>query len=169
MSGSDCFMIIIGIDPGETLIGFGIIKKDRQKLSLVDCGCIKIDPDGNKKKPTAEKLLELEEKLSKIILRYKPELAGVESIFFSKNTKTAINVAQARGVILATCQRNKIKICEPTPLQVKQAVAAYGRADKAQVQRMISLILNMDTPIIQDDTADAIATAIYAAHNSLVF
>lgn len=157
-------MIILGIDPGDTLIGFGVIKKDRQKLSLVDCGCIKINPGKEMQKSTAEKLLELEEELSKIILRYKPELVGIENIFFFKNAKTVIKVAQARGVLLVVCQKNKIKICEPTPLQVKQAVAAYGRAGKTQVQKMISLILNLDTPITQDDTADAIAAAIYAAH-----
>lgn len=160
-------MIILGIDPGETSIGFGVIKKDRQKLSLIDCGCIKIDPGGEIKKSTAERLLELEERLTEIILNYKPEAVGVESIFFFKNIKTAIKVAQARGVILAVCQKNKTKICEPTPLQVKQAVSAYGRADKAQVQRMIALILNLEKPITQDDTADAIATAIYTAHYSL--
>lgn len=154
-------MIILGIDPGETLIGFGIIKKTSQKLSLVDCGCIKTTSSS-----TPGKLNELEKKLAAIIKKHRPVLAGVEDIFFFKNIKTAIKVAQARGVILAVCEKNGMKIFEPTPLQVKQAVAAYGRADKKQVQKMIMLILKLDKPITQDDAADAVAAAIYAAHNS---
>lgn len=153
-------MIILGIDPGETLIGFGVIKKTGQKLSLVDCGCIKIAASR-----TPAKLNELETKLSAIIKKHRPVLAGVEGIFFFKNLKTAIKVAQARGVILAVCERSGVEIFEPTPLQVKQAVAAYGRADKKQVQKMIMLILGLTKPITQDDAADAVAAAICAAHN----
>ena len=154
-------MIVLGIDPGDTFIGYGVIKKSGSKLSLVDCGCVKTKT-GVK---AGEKLHELEKKLAKIILKHKPELCGVEDIFFFKNLKTAIKVAQARGVILATCRRHNIEISEFTPLQVKQAVTGYGQAKKKQVQKMVSLILKLDKPIIQDDAADAIATAICAANS----
>jgi len=154
-------MIILGIDPGDTLIGYGVIKKTGSKLSLVDCGCIKTKTGAK----AGEKLHELEKKLTKIILKHKPALCGVEDIFFFKNLKTAIRVAQARGVILATCRRHNIEISEFTPPQVKQAVTGYGQAQKKQVQKMVSLILKLDKPIIQDDAADAIAAAICAANS----
>src|SRR3989338_4619237 len=154
-------MIILGIDPGDTFIGYGVIKKSGSKLSLVDCGCVKTKTGDR----AGEKLHELEKKLAKIILKHKPELCGVEDIFFFKNLKTAIKVAQARGVILATCRRYNIEISEFTPLQIKQAVTGYGQAQKKQVQKMVGLILKLDEPITQDDAADAVAAAICAAHS----
>lgn len=154
-------MIVLGIDPGDTLIGYGVIKKTGSKLSLEDCGCIK-----TKAGTAGEKLRELEEALTEVILKHKPALCGVESIFFFKNLKTVIKVAQARGVILATCQRHNIKISEFTPLQIKQAVTGYGQAQKKQVQKMVGLILKLDKPIVQDDTADAVAAAICAANSA---
>src|SRR3989338_10666662 len=154
-------MIILGIDPGDTFIGYGVIKKPAQKLSLVDGGCVKTKTGAK----AGEKLHELEKNLAKIILKHKPALCGVEDIFFFKNLKTAIKVAQARGVILATCRRHNIEISEFTPLQIKQAVTGYGQAQKKQVQKMVGLILKLDEPIIQDDTADAVATAICAANS----
>ena len=108
-------MIVLGIDPGDTLIGYGVVKKTGSKLSLVDCGCIKTKTGAK----AGEKLHELEKELTKVILKHKPELCGVEDIFFFKNAKTAIKVAQARGVILATCRRHNIEISEFTPLQIK--------------------------------------------------
>ena len=154
-------MIVLGIDPGDTLIGYGVIKKTSSKLSLVDCGCIKTKTGAK----AGEKLHELEKELTKVILKHKPELCGVEDIFFFKNAKTAIKVAQARGVILATCRRHNIEISEFTPLQIKQAVTGYGQAQKKQVQKMVGLILKLDEPIVQDDTADAVAAAICAANS----
>ena len=154
-------MIVLGIDPGDTLIGYGVIKKTGSKLSLVDCGCVKTKTGAK----AGEKLHELEEKLTEVILKHKPSLCGVEDIFFFKNFKTAIKVAQARGVILATCRRHNIEISEFTPLQIKQAVTGYGQAQKKQVQKMVGLILKLDEPIVQDDTADAVAAAICAANS----
>ena len=154
-------MIVLGIDPGDTLIGYGVIKKTGSKLSLVDCGCVKTKTGAK----AGEKLHELEEKLTEVILKHKPSLCGVEDIFFFKNLKTAIKVAQARGVILATCRRHNIEISEFTPLQIKQAVTGYGQAQKKQVQKMVGLILKLDEPIVQDDTADAVAAAICAANS----
>lgn len=155
-------MIVLGIDPGETLIGFGVIKRDGPRVVLLEYGCITI-PTGTRS--TGEKLHELETKLTDVILAHKPEIVGIEQLFFFKNLKTAIKVAQARGVILATCQRHGVEILEFTPLQIKQAVTGYGKAEKKQVQKMVQMILGMQTLPKQDDAADALAAAI-CAHNS---
>ena len=112
-------MIILGIDPGETLVGIGIIKKEKGDLSLVNYECITVDSD----KKTAEKLFEISEKLSEIIKKYRPDLVSIEELFFFKNKKTVIRVAQARGALLLTCQKHNLKIFEFTPLQIEQRVA----------------------------------------------
>src|SRR3972149_1260482 len=155
-------MIVLGIDPGETLIGFGVIKKDGARIVLLEYGCIVI-PTGTRS--SAEKLHELETKLTDVIRTHKPDIAGIENLFFFKSLKTTIKVAQARGVILATCQRNAVEVFEFTPLQIKQAVTGYGKAEKRQGQRMVQIILGMAETPKQDDAADALAAAI-CAHNS---
>ena len=160
-------MIILGIDPGETLIGYCILEKSRHNLNLIDCGCINISSLAGKiKKNAGQKLAELENQITGLINKHRPELAGVEEIFFFKNLKTAIRVAQARGVILAACHKNNLEILEFTPLQVKQSVTGYGRADKKQVQKMVGMILKLNHPLTQDDAADAVAIAICAAESS---
>ena len=157
-------MIIMGIDPGDTLIGFGVIKKTGSRVALVAHGCITIPSVG---KTTSQKLHELEKRLEDVLSMHAPEIIGIEDIFFFKNLKTAIKVAQARGVILATCERHNIAILEFTPLQIKQAVTGYGRAEKKQVQKMVQAILGLKTPLTQDDAADALAAAI-CTHNSML-
>lgn len=157
-------MIIMGIDPGDTLIGFGVIKKTGSHIALVAHGCISIPSAG---KTTSQKLHELEEKLGEILRTHRPEVIGVEDLFFFKNLKTAIKVAQARGVILATCERHNVAVLEFTPLQIKQAVTGYGRAEKKQVQKMVQAILGVKTPFTQDDAADALAAAI-CTHSSMI-
>ena len=152
-------MIILGIDPGETLIGIGVIKKKGSDISIVNYECI--TADSNKK--TAEKLFEISEKLSLVIEKYKPDLVSIEELFFFKNKKTIIKVAQARGVLLLECQKQNLKILEFTPLQIKQAVACYGRADKKQVQKMVQSILKLKELPKPDDAADALAAAICAS------
>ncbi len=158
-------MVILGIDPGETLIGIGAVKKDGSKLKLLGYECIEIK--NSKKKSAPEKLKEVSEKINNIIKKYNPNLVAVEDIFFFKNLKTAIKVAQTRGVLLLECQKSNLKIIEFTPLQVKQSVACYGRADKKQVQSMVKSILGLkDTPK-PDDAADAVAIAICAANTNI--
>ncbi len=152
-------MIILGIDPGDTLVGIGIIKKEGSDISIVNYECIRAD--SNKK--TAQKLLEISEKLSLLLEKYKPDLVSIEELFFFKNKKTVIKVAQARGVLLLTCQKYNLKILEFTPLQIKQSVACYGRADKKQVQKMVQSILNLKELPKPDDAADALAAAICAS------
>ncbi|MBI5913164.1 crossover junction endodeoxyribonuclease RuvC [Candidatus Azambacteria bacterium] len=157
-------MIIMGIDPGDTLIGFGVIKKTGSSIALVAHGCIAVPSAG---KTTPQKLHELEKKLGEILSLHAPDVIGIEDIFFFKNLKTAIKVAQARGVILATCERHHVAVLEFTPLQIKQAVTGYGRAEKKQVQKMVQAILGIKSPLTQDDAADALAAAI-CTHSSMI-
>jgi crossover junction endodeoxyribonuclease RuvC len=156
--------IILGIDPGLADTGYGVIRKEKDgKLICLEYGTIKT--------PAKEKLevrLEIINlKLDKIIKKYKPKLIAVEELFFCKNVKTALAVGQARGVILLTTRKNKVPMVEATPLQVKQAVSAYGQASKLQVQKMVKLLLNLKELPKPDDAADALAIAISAA-NSLI-
>ncbi len=153
--------IILGIDPGTATTGFGVILEDKKQVKYIDCGYIATTP----KDSSANRLLIINKALEELIKKYKPQLAAVEGLFFAKNRATAIAVAQARGVILATLAKHKISIQEYTPLQVKQSITGYGRADKNQIQKMIKNILNLDKVPKPDDSADALAIAICAAYN----
>lgn len=155
-------MTIIGIDPGTTRIGFGVIESTKNRLAVLDYGVISTP---GKDKSLDYKLIS--EGLSKLISTHKPERAGVEKLFFSNNQKTAMSVAEARGVIILTLANHGIPIIEPAPQEVKQAVSSYGKADKNQVQRMVRLILNIKEDIKPDDAADALAIAICAANNNI--
>lgn len=152
-------MIILGIDPGTAIVGFGFIKRGKH-LSLIEYGCIRTTTDLT----TAERLKVVYEELSSLIKKHKPNVVAVEDIFFFKNVKTAVKVSQARGVILLAIAKAKIPVEEYTPLQIKQAVACYGRAEKKQVQKMVQTILNLKELPKPDDAADALATAICCAH-----
>ncbi|MBT3948617.1 crossover junction endodeoxyribonuclease RuvC [Candidatus Parcubacteria bacterium] len=147
---------ILGIDPGFGRTGFGIIEKVKGEWSLVDYGCI----ETSTKDSFVERIEELNLELEKVIKKYKPTHAGVEDLFFAKNVTTAVKVGQARGVILLTLRQARIPIYEFTPLQVKQSVTGYGRAEKGQLQRMVKIILNVKKPITPDDAADALAVAL---------
>jgi crossover junction endodeoxyribonuclease RuvC len=149
--------IILGIDPGIADTGYGLIEKGAGgKISCLAYGSIKTKAG----LPMAERLEILHNELEKIIKKYQPALASVEELFFQNNAKTAIIVGQARGVILLTCKKNKVPIVELTPLQVKQTIAGFGRADKLQVQKMVKLLLNLKEIPKPDDAADALAIAI---------
>lgn len=154
-------MVILGIDPGTSIVGFGVIRKKSGGFVCEDYGCIKTAP----KTSNTEKLLTIEKKLDDLIKKIQPDKIAVEKLFFFKNIKTAVEVAQARGVILAVCARNNKTIYEFTPLQIKQAVSCYGRADKKQVQKMVKLILNLKDLPKPDDAADALACAITCANS----
>jgi len=154
-------MKILGIDPGTALIGIGLIEYKNKKLSLCAYGCLKT----KRQESTAKRLVDLFNQLSGVIKKYQPDLIAVEEIFFFKNLKTAINVSQARGVILLAAAKQKIKICEYTPLEVKQALTGYGRADKKQIQQMVKTLLALKEIPKPDDAADALATAICCAHS----
>ena len=149
---------ILGIDPGFARTGWGIIE-DSGKIKTIDYGCIETTKDLE----YSERLISLSNELQKIIKEFKPELAGVEQLFFYKNVKTGIQVGEARGIIILTLAQNKLPISEFTPLQVKQSVVGHGTADKSQVQRMVQTILNLSDVPKPDDAADALAVAICTA------
>jgi crossover junction endodeoxyribonuclease RuvC len=151
--------IIIGIDPGYGRVGWGVIQKQGSILRHIAHGCIETSP----KKEFIERLEGIYTELNIIVQKYSPDISGVEELFFYKNVTTGIDVGQARGVILLTLRQAKLKVYEYTPLQVKQAVVGYGKAEKKQVQKMVQMILGMKTIPKQDDAADALAVAILAS------
>ncbi len=159
-------MLILGIDPGIGITGFSIVeyKKGLKKdsLSLVTSGSIQTD----KKAEHPKRLLELKNDLDVIIKKYKPDCASIEQLFFFKNQKTIIPVAQARGVILLTLEENNIKIFEYTPLVVKQTITGHGRADKSEVKMMVQNYIELDKNVKLDDTIDSVALAICHIQNS---
>jgi len=154
-------MRILGIDPGFAITGYSIIDYIGNHFKLVNSGAV-LTP---KEESFPLRLYELNNKLEEIIDTYKPNAISVEELFFNNNVKTAINVAQARGVILVVGCRKNIPTYEYTPLQIKQAETGYGRADKIQVQRMVKTILGVDKLPKLDDTTDSMAAAICHAHS----
>lgn len=149
-------MLVLGIDPGLAITGYGLVEEQEGELSLVDCGAI-TTPAGV---PVPQRLQGLYEGLCEVVTRYQPDSAAVEELFFSANVKTAMVVGQARGVILLSLSLNALPIYEYTPLQIKQALVGYGRATKDQVQRMVGMLLELSEIPAPDDVADAIAVAI---------
>lgn len=152
-------MIILGIDPGTARLGYGVIDTDRRNARAVDYGCIETPKEWK----SAERLLFLRQELEKIIQKYRPERVGVEKLFFSKNSKTALGVGEARGVVLACVAGAGIALCEMTPMQVKSSVAGYGLAGKQQVQKMVQMIFQLREIPKPDDAADALAIALCAS------
>lgn len=149
-------MIILGIDPGLAIVGWGVIESYRGNVRPLAYGAITTPAHT----PVEERLRMIEEDLSAVIDKYHPEEMAVEELFFNTNATTAIAVAEARGVILLTAHKKGVKISEYTPLQVKQAVVGYGKAEKKQVIAMVTSLLKLPKPPKPDDTADAIAIAI---------
>lgn len=151
-------MTIIGIDPGTTQIGYGVIEKRGSKYKHRESKTIKVTS-----KNTKERLKELEDKMSNIVENINPDKIGVEKIFFSKNRKTAIKVAQARGVILLTLSKTSVPLFEISPSEVKSSVTGDGNASKDAVAKMVGHFLNIDTESLGPDTTDALAIAIAAS------
>jgi len=150
-------MKILGIDPGSAICGWGVVEKDGAgKLRLVDCGCVRTGSH----KTTAERLELVYDGIITVIEKYRPDEVAVEELFFVQNIKTGIVVGQARGVLLLAAAKAKKPVFEYKPTQIKMALVGYGRAEKKQVQDMVKLILKLDKPINQDDTADAVAVAL---------
>ncbi|MEG0050911.1 MAG: crossover junction endodeoxyribonuclease RuvC [Terrisporobacter sp.] len=153
-------MIILGIDPGIAIVGYGILEYKNNKFRVIDYGAITTPSTMSNTK----RLERIYKGIDLLIKNYDIDEVGVEELFFNKNVKTAITVAQARGVILLSCAHNDKPIYEYTPLQVKQGVVGYGRAEKAQVQHMVTSMLKLKEIPKPDDVADAIAVAICHAH-----
>lgn len=155
-------MVILGIDPGYAIVGWGVLEYKANKFRVIDYGAFTTEA----KTPFPLRLCDIYNGLCDIIKKYQPEVLSMEKLFYNNNAKTVIDVAQARGVITLAAQQNGLKIAEYTPLQVKQSVTGYGRAVKKQVQEMTRIILNLEKIPKPDDTADALAMAICHAHCS---
>lgn len=149
-------MIIMGIDPGFAITGYGVVKYEGNKFSVVDYGAITTVATMK----LSQRLLVLYNDLERLIDKYKPEALSIEELFFNKNIKTALNVGHGRGVAVLAAAKAGVDIYEYTPLQVKQAVVGYGRAEKSQIQQMVKAILNLSAIPKPDDVADALAIAI---------
>jgi len=154
-------MKILGIDPGMAIVGYGLIESEGDKPALLASGSIQT----NKDLSDSKRLLEIFNDLSTIIEKYKPDCASVENLFFFKNQKTVIPVAEARGVILTVLEKYNIPSFSYTPMEVKQVLTGYGRAEKKEVEQMVKLSLQTDTLPKLDDTVDAIAIAICHSRN----
>lgn len=155
-------MRILGIDPGYAIVGYGIVDYEANRFRVVDYGAVTTQAHT----PFDLRLQTIYNGLSCLIEKYSPDAMSIEKLFFNTNTTTAIDVAQARGVIVLAAAQGGLDIAEYTPLQVKQSVVGYGRAEKKQVQEMTRLMLNLKSVPKPDDTADALALAICHAHSA---
>ncbi|NLU10884.1 MAG: crossover junction endodeoxyribonuclease RuvC [Tepidanaerobacter acetatoxydans] len=149
-------MLIMGVDPGIAISGYGIISNEQNNCYVVEYGVIRTPP----KFSMPYRLKQIHEGYLELIQKYKPDVVAVEELFFNKNAKTIISVGQARGVAVLAAALSKIEVFEYTPLQVKQAVVGYGHADKRQVQQMIKASFNLEELPKPDDAADALAVAL---------
>lgn len=156
-------MLAIGIDPGTARTGYGLVREAPQgSLEMVAYGVI----ETSARMPTEQRLLRLHTEVSRLLLLHHPESGAVEKLFFQRNVTTAIAVGQARGVILLALAEAGLSVGEYNPMDVKQAVAGYGGADKNQVQQMVKALLSLDSIPQPDDAADALAVAICHLHSS---
>ncbi len=153
-------MRILGLDPGYATVGYGIVEYDNFSFKTIAYGAIVTKAD----KPFYDRLSDIFDDMCTIIDSYKPDYMSIEKLYFNTNTTTAINVAQARGVITLAANKKNVKIYEYTPLQVKQSITGYGRAEKHQIMEMVKSILRLNSVPKPDDTADALALAICHGH-----
>lgn len=155
-------MIVLGIDPGYAIVGYGVVEYNNNHFRAIEYGAVTTEAHT----PFNERIEKIYDGVSALIAKYSPAALAVEKLFFNTNQKTAIDVAQARGAIVLAAQKAGVKIFEYTPLQVKQSVVGYGRAEKKQVQEMTRLMLNLDKIPKPDDAADALAMAICHCHSA---
>ncbi|MFC1647609.1 crossover junction endodeoxyribonuclease RuvC [Patescibacteria group bacterium] len=153
-------MRILGIDPGTATVGYGIIQESNENFNVISYGCITTSKD----EPLEMRLKEIAFDLQILVEKFKPDFAAVEEIFFSKNVKTAISVAQARGVILQKLTELNVPLASYNPMKIKQALCSDGKAKKDQIQRMVKMLLQLDTIPHPDDAADALAIALTHGH-----
>ena len=149
-------MIVLGIDPGLATLGWGVIEAAGGRQKLVDYGCIVTTPE----QTLPNRLLAIRTEMEALLARFRPEEIAFEELFFAKNVTTALTVGAARGVSVAVCAAYTGKLYEYTPMQVKQAMVGYGKAEKRQIQEMVKLLLHMDAIARPDDAADALAIAL---------
>lgn len=153
-------MIVLGIDPGTAICGYGVVKLTGNHLQAVDYGAILTSSDMK----SECRLLKIYREMQALLKAHQPDLVGVEQLFFNRNITTAIPVGQARGVVLLAAAESGVEVVERTPLQIKQSVVGYGRATKEQVTYMVQRLLNLATKPKPDDVADALAVAICTTH-----
>ena len=149
-------MRILGIDPGYAILGYGLVEQTGNKYSYIDCGVLTTDAD----QTIPERLKVIYSRLMELIAEFEPDVAAVEEIFFNTNAKTAIHVGEARGAAILACSNSGLQVYEYTPLQIKQALSGYGRAEKVQIQQITKSILGLKEVPKPDDAADALAAAI---------
>ncbi len=154
-------MIILGIDPGYGRVGWGLIRFEKQKASYVACGLIETKANTD----FYSRLIEVVKSIENVLEVHKPEAVAIESVFFNTNAKTVIYASQARGAIAMAALKRNISVFDYTPLQVKNALIGYGRAEKKQIQMLLKYHLNLKDEIHQDDTADALAIALTHAYS----
>jgi len=155
-------MIVLGIDPGLAETGWSVLESQKT-LTLIDYGCLKT----KKETDFSERLVELADQVSLLVEKYKPDVLAIEELFFAKNVKTAIKVAECLGVIKYTVKKSGFPVYEYTPLNIKMTIAGYGRADKEQVELMVSRILKLKTKVKPDHAADAVAVALTHLYTNL--
>ena len=155
-------MLVLGIDPGTAITGYGLVREDDEGLTLIGCGVITTPAD----RPLPQRLQTIYRGLTAIIGQHQPDQVAVEELFFSRNVRTALSVGQARGVVLLAAAEAGLPLYEYKPLEVKQTVAGYGGADKRQVQEMVRLLLNLEQVPEPDDAADAVAVAVCHIHSA---
>ena len=155
-------MVILGIDPGLAIVGYGVIRREGSKLLPLDYGVMETSPDQS----TPYRLERLYRGMEELLRRYKPDAVAFEELFFYNNVTTAIAVSHARGVLVLAAQQKNIPLYEYTPMQIKQAAVGYGHADKKQVQYMVRVLLGLKEIPKPDDAADALACAICQANYS---
>ena len=155
-------MLVLGIDPGYAIVGFGLVEAGEPRPRLISCGAINT-PVGDR---MSLRLLQISKDLELLITRFKPDVMAIEELFFNQNVTTGIGVAQARGVIIMTAEKMGIPIYEYSPSQVKQAVVGYGKAEKRQVMEMTKRLLGLASVPKPDDAADAVAIALCHARSS---
>ncbi len=149
-------MLVLGIDPGTALCGYGLVRQERDEMSIVAYGAVSTPANS----PLPSRLLKIYTELSSLIAEHHPDAAAVEKLFFAKNSRTALAVGHARGVALLVAAQAKLPVGEYTPNEVKQAIVGYGGADKNQMQQMVKMLLHLDFVPEPDDAADAVAIAI---------
>ncbi len=155
-------MVILGIDPGYAIVGFGVVQKEGAAVRLITCGAINT-PAGL---PLSKRLLQISADMSTLIRQFSPDAMAIEKLYFGNNVTTGIGVAQARGVILTEAEREGVPIFEYDPSQVKSAVTGYGKAEKHQVMDMTKRLLDLSAVPKPDDAADAVAIALCHARSS---
>jgi len=156
-------VVILGIDPGLAIVGWGAVDYDKSHFRVLGYGSIQTPAHT----AVEDRLMQIYNELGELINRFKPEWMAVEELFFNTNQTTGISVGEARGVILLSARQHGVKLAEYTPLQVKQSVVGYGRAEKKQIISMVTRLLNLAEPPKPDDTADALAIAICHAHSGV--